>query len=146
MISHFQAHGQFSFTVDRGLLTTEVQGPWNAEFVKLWMQETRPIVEELAAQGNWASLAIVKGSLLSTPEAMTNLSELMRFAVTNMNLIASAKVVTKEVAGFGLVEPSFRHMYADLCHFDFFGDADSAATWLRQILQEKRAFVPRSLL
>ncbi|MBX9901736.1 MAG: hypothetical protein K2Y28_13215 [Burkholderiaceae bacterium] len=139
MTIQFQAHGKFYLRIDQDLLITEVQGPWNAELVKLWAQETRPLVEKLAEQGNWASLAIVKGSLLSTPEAMTILSEVMHFAVINRNMIASAKVITSEVEGFGLVEPSFRQMYTNLCPFDFFDDADSAAVWLRQFLQHKRS-------
>ena len=132
----FQAHGKFTLRVEGRLLITEVCGPWNVELVELWAKESRDLVKYLSARGKWASLAIVKQSLLSTPDAMAILGEVMSYAVKEANMVASAKVRTEDVEGFGLVEPLFHNMYKNLCPFNFFTDTSAASDWLEQFIAD----------
>jgi ribosomal protein S28E/S33 len=130
MNSNFPPHGELAFYRDGRILVANVRGPWNLELIYRWAEDISPHASELAQGGVWGSICIIEVSILSTPDAMRALQKTVEGGVKNFQFGAQAIVAASGVAGRGFVENSFRHLYHDLCPFEFFEDYASAKLWV----------------
>ncbi|MFZ6742361.1 hypothetical protein ACO0LC_03975 [Undibacterium sp. JH2W] len=130
----FPPHGQFKIYLEGRILVTEVSGPWNVELVRQWGAAVRPYSLQLMHGGPWAGLAIIKKSMLSTPEGMEELGRITANGVTTFACIANVVVATPDVAGRGVVESAFKRIYEGVCAYAFFDEADEARQWLHELL------------
>ncbi|MCH8620731.1 hypothetical protein [Undibacterium sp. TS12] len=132
--SAFPPHGQFRLYLDGRILVTEVQGPWNVELVRRWAAEVRPYSLQLMPDGPWAGLALIKGSMLSTPEGMEVLAEITANGAQNLGCVANVVVAAADVAGRGVIESQFQRIYEGVCAYGFFYEIDEARRWLNALL------------
>ena len=135
--SHFPPHGKFRIYREGRILVTEVQGPWNVELVRQWGAAVRPYSLQLMHGGPWAGLAIISGSMLSTPEGMEELARITANGAKTFACIANVVVAAPGVAGRGVVESAFQRIYEGVCAYAFFNEVDEARQWLRELLAEQ---------
>lgn len=135
----FPPHGQFRIYRDDRILVTEVQGPWNVELVRQWAFALSPYVLQLKNGGPWAGLALIKGSMLSTPDGMEALGRVTVDGAKNYGCIANVIVASSDVAGRGVIESQFQRIYEGVCDYAFFDDLDEAKKWLITLLQSSQA-------
>jgi hypothetical protein len=128
----FVPHGEFSNYIQGRIVVTVVRGPWNAELIKVWSADVYQYGIKLKEQGPWGGIAIITESMLCTPEAMDTLRKAVRFGVEKLGCISQVVVASSDVAGRGLVEPTFRRAYEGLCVSNFFDDFASAKIWTDQ--------------
>jgi hypothetical protein len=130
----FAAHGSCLVRIDADLLVTEVQGPWNLELVDIWAADALPAARQLAGRGRWASLGVVRGSMLSTPDAVARLGGLIQEMLALGDVRASAYAIGRDVEGRGIMESGFERLHRGLVPVRFFDDECSARAWLADLL------------
>lgn len=139
MSSTFPPHGHFDIRVDGRIVVTEVDGPWNVQLVRNWIEATVPYCHAMAKGGPWAGIAIVRGSMLCTPEAMALLGRAVANGVKHYNCVAHVVVAAPHVEGRGIVEPAFRQIYEGVCAYHFFDEYAEAKHWTEQLLATMRS-------
>lgn len=134
MTKHFPAHGRYKIYCEDRLLVSEIQGPWNIEFIREWSTASIPFCEEMKRGGAWVAVAIIAGSMLATPEAMDALRKVITNSREIYGCIGHALVAAPGVAGRGLVEFAFERSYGDISTTAFLDDYASAKAWAQQLL------------
>jgi hypothetical protein len=140
--SEFHPHGDFLIRRDGQVLVSEVTGPWNAELVALWAKQIYPYARELAAQGPHAGIAIVRQSMVTSPEALAKLRQIVAYSVANLRCVAHVIVADRSVEGRSLLEPVFAKVYEGLCAHRLFEDYDPARAWVQALLTEQQKEAP----
>lgn len=74
----------------------------------------------LCARGPIASVGVFRGSLLTSPEAITLLGQLTRLGVNHFRLAANAWVVDPSVEGYALAHTIFDSVYSGVVPFEVF--------------------------
>ena len=133
----FPPHGQFNIYLDGRILVTEVHGPWNVELVRRWAAAVRPYSLQLMPGGPWAGLALIRGSMLSTPEGMEALADVTANGVQHFGCIANIVVAAADVAGRGVIETQFKRIYEGVCAYGFFYEMTEAREWLHALLASR---------
>ena len=108
--SAFKAHGLTRVRASGRLLYTDFTGPWNRELVMLWAQPVTAVANELAAGGVYATIVVVHGSMMCTPDAMVELTRAAKLTFTQFPCIAIAIVAGPEVEGRTLMKTQFENM------------------------------------
>jgi hypothetical protein len=134
MNSEFSPHGQFDIRLDGRAFVTEVEGPWNVQLVRRWIEATMPYCQELVKGGPWGGIAIVSRSMLCTPDALAELGRAVAYSVKHFNCVAHIMVAAPDVEGRGIIEPAFRQIYEGVCAYQFFNHYADAKLWLDQLL------------
>ncbi|MCU6435571.1 hypothetical protein LPB67_17470 [Undibacterium sp. Jales W-56] len=127
-----RSHGSFEIYTDGQVLVSEVTGPWNTELVVDWLGAVLPMIQELAFQGPWGTVAIIKNSLLCPKEALQLLTDRARIAVDQYRMVGSVYVAAPDVDGRHFIEPVYAKFYQGICPIQFFDRYPDALAWVRQ--------------
>lgn len=123
-------HGNRAIWTDGRILMSRNTGPFNLEALRLSTERTRTERIRLSDSGPWASIAIMDGSIMFTPEALDLVRENMSDPERNGNLVASAFVMSPDIEGYSLCEEIFAPIYALAgASFRVFEDFDDAHEW-----------------
>ncbi|MES2103288.1 MAG: hypothetical protein V4634_04660 [Pseudomonadota bacterium] len=133
----FTPHGQFRLHAEGRIVVSEVTGPWNVELVQNWATEVRPYSLQMQPGGPWGGIAIIRESMLCTPDAMDALGKIVAYGVENFGCIAQVVVASPDVAGRGVVEPAFQRIYEGVCAYNFFYEYEEARDWLNRLILER---------
>lgn len=134
MLTGFAPHGECRVDIEGRLLVTRVSGPWNRELVELWLADMLPAARQLGAQGQWAALAIVSNSMLSTMEAVAMLGKSIRQILSEGRPLASVYVIAPGVEGRGIMNGGLERMHHEMVPVRFFDSEPEARAWLAELL------------
>lgn len=132
----FPPHGSSRFERRGQLLLLHSQGPFNAEHIQSLVSGFRLHAAELKPCGPWASINIVSGSIMATPEAIEALRRSALWAYQELGRVAIAYVVATEVEGRGLMTPPIQASGQGVVPVGLFPDYAAAEAWALQRLAE----------
>jgi hypothetical protein len=127
----FSPHGTFRIRLEGQILVQEVSGPWNLEMVKVWAASLLPYAHQLESQGPWAALVVFEGSLLTSPDALQRMRQVVAYSTQNFREVACAAAAGPEVEGYSLAPRIWAPVYDGLTPFQFFADPQVAKDWLQ---------------
>lgn len=130
----FTPHGSFRLHRDGQLIVVEAAGPWNLELIQRYAAEVLPVVHEIARDGPWAAVVLVKDSVLFTNEAAEALREAGFRTAKGAGRVAVAYVIPPEVEGASLAPTFIRRIYEGLTPWAIFTDLPPAMAWLAERL------------
>jgi hypothetical protein len=130
----FRAHGQFTTRVDGRLIISDVTGPWNKELVEQWAAASHPLAQAL---GPHVGIAVVRESMLCTPDALLVLRRAAQYAATSLACMAHVLVADKSVDGRDLIDASFIRAYDGALRFAIFYSLEEAQAWALALLAEQ---------
>jgi hypothetical protein len=134
MVTGFQPHGEFKAYVEGRLIVSDVVGPWNRELVDKWSAEMYTLVTQMRQSGPHVGLAILRGSMLCTPDALAAMAQALQYGTAKGGCIGNAVVVDAGVEGRTLMLPTYDKLYDESAPHRFFYEADSARTWALSLL------------
>lgn len=134
MVTRFQPHGEFTAYVDGRLIVSDVQGPWNRELVDKWAAEMYVLVTQLRRSGPHVGLAILRGSMLCTPDALVAMARALQYGTAKGGCIGNAVVADAGVEGRALMLDTYDKLYDERAPHRFFYDVDSARAWALSLL------------
>lgn len=137
----FEAHGQVEVHLEGRILMTSLTGPFNVELIRHWIRISAPLAEQLGRELPFGSINIVRGSILSSPEAFDLLGRTLYHFTHTLYGVASACVADAAVEGRDMIESSYMRRHAQNLPQRFFYDLDSARAWVNE--QIRAAPVPR---
>lgn len=108
------------------IIVLEIFGPWNVEQMAAWGNEFGALAAPLCARGPIVSVGVFRGSLLTSPEAITLLGQLTRLGVNHFRLAANAWVVDPSVEGYALAHTIFDSVYSGVVPFEVFDTLEAA--------------------
>jgi hypothetical protein len=127
----FRPHGTFKVCLEGQILVQEVEGPWNLEMVEVWAASLTPFALQLEAAGHWAALVVYHGSLLTSPEAIQRMRQVITYSTQSYSEVACAVAANPEVEGYCLGAGIWAPVYEGLAPFQFFDDPAPAKRWLQ---------------
>ncbi|QDL55485.1 hypothetical protein [Rhodoferax aquaticus] len=128
--SPFNIHGKYTVETMGPVLVCNVTGPWNIEMVQEWVAAMLPFSQQLSQYPKVGAIVTYHQSILTTPEAMALMQQVMANAAANKNYGAYALVADAHVEGRSLVEPIFTRIFEGHCAYRFFYTFDEAKTWI----------------
>ena len=134
MVTRFQPHGEFTTTVDGRLIVSDVLGPWNRELVDKWAAEIYVLVTQMRLSGPHVGLAVLRGSMLCTPDALVAMEQALRYGTAKGGCIGNAVAIDAGVEGRALMLATFDKLYDERAPHRFFYDFDSARAWALSLL------------
>ena len=137
----FKPHGSVRVWSEGPLLISAFQGPWNYELGEQWMKLVTPAAVALGARGPFASLAIISGSVLSSPETLVLLRKVTR-AGRATGMVANAHVVASDVEGACFAASIYAPVFEGLVPHRCFDDVESARAWLLAHLAQAPSGTP----
>lgn len=135
MSIRFSQHGTFSNRIEGRLLFSEIVGPWNFEMVANWAKDSYPQALSLSHDGPWVFIAIMHGSMLCPPEAMTEMRRSARYAAAHLGVIANLFVAEEGTEGFLLMDAPYAKLYGDFGVYQRFTSLDLAKSFAEQLLR-----------
>jgi len=129
----FPPHGHSEFLADGAIVRIAVEGPFNVEGVDEFGARMRAIFATLPAGQAVVTLAEIRRTLVSPPDAWTRLERLVAAMQGGPHrILGTAWVVDEAVEGRSLLVPKARRMYAAADRaFEVFTTADAAEAWAR---------------
>jgi hypothetical protein len=82
-------------------------------------------------------IAVVRESMLCTPDALAVLRRAAAYAATSLACVAHVLVADKSVDGRGLVDASFIRAYQGALRFAIFYSLEEAQAWSLALLEEQ---------
>ena len=135
----FSAHGQLHVSIDGQLLLIEGTGPANLEMVQEYQRQVVGFREKIM-HSPWASLVLLKGTPIVSPEAKAVFIETIKQAKV-MHLCATA-VVFIDVEFAALAEQFWREIYIEVgVPHGFFTTQHEARLWLQDCLNNENQVV-----
>ncbi|WP_426107875.1 hypothetical protein [Massilia sp. TSP1-1-2] len=131
----FRPHGTFLTRVDGRLIISDVTGPWNKELVQAWALAVQPVAMGV---GPHVGVAVIHGSMLSTPEALLVQRRCAEHAARTLGCVAHAIVADKTVEGRDFVESSFFKAYEGVLPLAVFYTLDEARSWAAALLNAEQ--------
>jgi hypothetical protein len=129
----FPAHGTMRLSVEGQLLIIEGSGPANIEMVQEYQQKVMGLRKQIM-HAPWASLALLSGTPLVSPEAKELFVKVIKQAKT-MHLRATA-VVLIDMESADMVRQFWQEIYIDAgVKYDFFETIEEARNWLQSVLK-----------
>lgn len=125
----FRSHGHFATRVEGRLIISDVTGPWNKELVEEWAYGSQPVAQAMSEHGPHIGIAVIKGSMLCTPDALKVLRQAAAHAAATLGCIAHVIVASKDVEGRDFVEPNFIRAYEGVLPLAIFYTLDEARAW-----------------
>ena len=126
----FPIHGDIRVSVDDRLMIIEGTGPANIEAVQVY-QENAQRFRDMLNEGPWASLVLLKGEPLLSPEAKSKLIEIIRYASTQK--VIATGVVMQDLPYIKTIRHFWTSVYEETTlPYRFFDDEDQARSWLNE--------------
>ncbi|MBY0464438.1 MAG: hypothetical protein K2W33_05800 [Burkholderiales bacterium] len=134
----FRPHGRAELWAEGKVIHLTAAGPFNQEAVVAIGAAWHQLFADLPAQGLFADLVTVTGSLMAGPDVMQAFGQFLRAnTAANIAPCAVAWVVPPEVEGALLMTPLFKQVYeAAGRNVAFFDTAHDAQVWIRAQLQQ----------
>jgi hypothetical protein len=125
----FLPHGSINVTLDNDLVTLDIKGPCNIEFIEQMAEKLISLRPQLNME-NYTYLVILHDEALATPEAMvyfTNYLKTVQVRAVAINLqYADSPSITEAICQKAYTAAGVKHR--------FFVDNLSANTWLRKCM------------
>jgi hypothetical protein len=134
MVTGFLPHGEFKAYLDGRIIVSDVVGPWNRELVDQWAAEMLVLVTQMHRSGPHVGLAILRGSMLCTPDALTAMRQALGYGTAKGGCIGNAVVADADVEGRALMLPTYDGLYDERAPHRFFYDVHSARAWALSLL------------
>lgn len=136
----FPAHGNLQLSVEGPLLIIKGYGPANLEMVQEYQRQVIGFREQIM-HAPWASLVLLSGTPLMSPEAKSVLMQTIKQAKV-MHLRATA-IVLVDVEFAEIVEHFWQDIYQDLgVNYGFFATDAEARLWLQNLLSNETSSRP----
>ncbi|BEV73736.1 MULTISPECIES: hypothetical protein [unclassified Paludibacterium] len=114
-----------------------VEGPWDAERVRL----ARDVFEEARAvqplHAPWGLIVVVLGSTVCAPDALLSLRAAAQRDTRSTGRVATAWVLAPGLEGRSVMEVVLHTVYEDVGPLEVFTSEAAAEVWIRQHLQGK---------
>jgi hypothetical protein len=108
--------------------------PRNRELVDKWAAEMYVLVTQMHHSGPHVGLAILRGSMLCTPDALVAMRQALGYGTAKGRCIGNAVVADADVEGRALMLPTYEKLYDERAPHRFFDDIDSARAWALSLL------------
>lgn len=134
--TRFPMHGRVEVVSEGAFLLNYAEGPFNRELVLALGSLLGASTPEMAAQGPWVLMAIIRHSALATDEALTAFAGLLKQVVASGRApLAVAHVTAADVEGFGLMDGPMTRCFEEAgLPFSVFRDEAQARAWLNDWL------------
>lgn len=110
------------------------RGPFNAEHIQSLVASFREHAAALKPRGPWASINLVTGSIMATPEAIEALRRSALWAHQELGRVAIAYAVAEDVEGRVLMAPSILESGQGVVPVGLFRSYAEAEAWALQQL------------
>jgi hypothetical protein len=130
--SRYPAHGKLQLSLEGQLLIIKGTGPANVEMVQEYQRQVIGLRTQIM-HSPWASLVLLSGTPLVSPEARVLFVQIIKQA-KSMHLSATALVfVNIEFAG--MAQQFWQEIYQEAgVNYDFFETEEEARDWLKSRL------------
>lgn len=137
----FRPHGRVEIWAEGNVVRLDAAGPFNKEAVIALGATWRSLFAELPRQGAFASITVVRNSVLISQEVLDALGAFLRSnTAAGQGAEAVAFVVAPDVEGRSMMLPMFAETYAAAGrNFAAFATEAEAEVWVRARLQESPA-------
>ena len=127
----FPPHGHSEFLADGAIIRIAVEGPFNVEGIDAFGRKMLAQFAGIPAGQAVVTLAEIRGTLLSPPDAWARLeAHTARVQTGAYRILGTAWVVGDDVEGRSLMIPRAQRMYAAAGRvFEVFTDAEAANRW-----------------
>ena len=139
--SQFAAHGRVEMLFVGDFLLYEACGPFNKELFESLAVAQMDFLKAADHQGPWASICLVQGSGLTSPEGVARYEEMIRAPKPDkFTPLATAFVVPPDVEGGSLMLPLFAAIFARVGRpFKGFATMASARAWVDSQIDAEKA-------
>jgi hypothetical protein len=131
----FTAHGGHAAHSEGQILVVRVSGSWNIEMHTAASLESQPLIRELESAGAWATVVVVRDTLVSSLEVLEAGRNSVRNNPDCANLVALAWVIHPGVEGYSILLPRYKRMYEGLLRTDVFSTLEQAMRWSQEVLR-----------
>lgn len=140
-VGPFRPHGRVEIWAEGNVVRLDAAGPFNKEVIIALGATWRSLFAELPRHGEFASITVVRHSVLISQEVLDALGEFLRANTkAGQGAEAVAFVVAHDVEGRSLMLPMFAETYAAAGrNFAVFATEAEAEAWVRTKLQESLA-------
>lgn len=125
----FKPHGKVHVSLEPQLTVSRVEGPWNRELVKAWMDEFAQRNDAMLKLGPHAGITIISGSALATADALQLMRKAMAHGKAHYQNYLSCMVVGPGVTGQALTLRMFAPVFEGIVPFATFGTEQEARAW-----------------
>jgi hypothetical protein len=136
----FKPHGVFAIHREGQVIVVEAAGPWNVELIQNYARDVIPLTRDVAADGPWGAVVLVKHSVLFTLDAAAALREAGFRTAKASGRVAVAYVIPPDVEGALLAPEIIRSIYEGMNPWAIFTETREAMDWVHaQIEAHRRA-------
>jgi hypothetical protein len=139
----FPGHGSTRFERRGQVLLMHSEGPFNGEHIQSLAPHFMAYGKAMAECGPWATVNVVTGSALITPEAAEMLRRSGAWTRDAFNRVGAGYVVAPEVEGRAIVIPILEQCYAGVLATAVHADLASALAWAEGLIEQARGKDPR---
>ena len=139
-VTGFAPHGVIEIFMEGDVLHYECTGPFNREAFDAMAVAQMAFLVNLKHPGPWASIAIGRESVMSSPDGIQRYSELMHTKLPpELSAVATAFVIGPDVEGGAIMGPYFAKIYAEIGRpFKLFTTLGEAMQWAQSIVDASR--------
>ncbi len=130
-ITGFAPHGVIEIFMEGDVLHYECTGPFNREAFDAMAVAQMAFLANLRHPGPWASIAVGRESVMSSPDGIQHYAELMHTKLPpDLTAVATAFVMGPDVEGGAIMGPYFAKIYAEIGRpFKVFTTLEEALQW-----------------
>lgn len=125
----FAPHGASRFEVRGQVLVLRSTGPFNAEHIQSLAPAFREFGGALQRQGPWATINVIAGSMMVTPEGLAMLRASAQWTHDHLGRVAAAYVAERGVEGRVIMEARLRGSTAGIIPIEIFERFEDAEAW-----------------
>lgn len=129
----FVPHGSTRFERRGQILLLHSEGPFNAEHIASLGPAFREHAALMAPHGPWVSINLVRGSLMTPPDAIAALTH-SAAASRNLGRIGIGYVVSPDIEGYRVMRPLILRASEPVLPTRFFEELVSAFAWAETLL------------
>jgi hypothetical protein len=134
----FQPHGASRFDRRGQVLILRSQGPFNAEHIQSLAPAFREYGGQLQREGPWATINVIGGSMMVTPEGLAMLRASAQWTHDQLGRVAAAYVALPGVEGRVIMESRIRASCDGIMPLEIFEDVESAERWALERIADAR--------